>query len=352
MNMNNLPVASRDTAVSVVTPVIPLNFVYPGLSLAQILSIVRAYRKLGLLILFAVLALTTLVMTVWPRTYTASVTLMVNYEVNDPLNAKELPVGQVGSYIATQVELMQTPEVLLAVVDRLQLTENKDYARGYRGDSGTLREWVAKQLGKNLAIYQGQMGSQLIYVTYSANKPTEAAQVANTVAEVYLSSSLVRSLKSQLAGQEARLAKLNITFASRHPEVVQLQSQINATRQSLEAQLASTSAKTSAGKATTTTPEALPVEYNFTSAGNHTNVNFVSRASPPVKASKPKVLTGFLLGGIAAGILGLGIPLAYELFNRRVRCRDDLERHHGIPVLVEFGTLPPQASTLPMRTAV
>ena len=99
---------------------------------------------------------------------------------------------------------MQTPEVLLAVVDRLRLTENKDYARGYRGDSGTLREWVAKKLSKNLAIYQGQLGSQLIYVTYSANKPAEAAQVANTVAEVYLTSSLIRSLKSQLTGQQAR----------------------------------------------------------------------------------------------------------------------------------------------------
>ena len=54
--MNNLPVVSRETAVSVVTPVIPLNFVYPGLSLAQILSIIRAYRKLSLLILLAVLS--------------------------------------------------------------------------------------------------------------------------------------------------------------------------------------------------------------------------------------------------------------------------------------------------------
>ncbi|MDO8598028.1 MAG: Wzz/FepE/Etk N-terminal domain-containing protein, partial [Sulfuricaulis sp.] len=175
---------SRETAVSVLTPVIPLNFVYPGLSLAQILSIVKAYRKPALLIVLAVLALTALIMAVWPRTYTAMVTLMVNYEVNDPLNGKELPVGQVGSYIATQVELMQTPEVVLAVVDRLKLTQNKDYAQGYRGDSGTLREWVAKKVSKDLVIYQGQMGSQLIYVTYASNDPAEAAQVANTVAEV------------------------------------------------------------------------------------------------------------------------------------------------------------------------
>jgi uncharacterized protein involved in exopolysaccharide biosynthesis len=470
---HNLPVVSRETAVSVVTPVIPLNFVYPGLSLAQILSIIRAYRKLSLLILLAVLSLTALVMALWPRTYTAMVTLMVNYEVNDPLNGKELPVGQVGSYISTQVELMQTPEVLLAVVDRLRLTENKDYARGYRGDSGTLREWVAKKISKNLAIYQGQQGSQLIYVTYSANKSAEAAQVANTVAEVYkeqdymrstgppserakryaqelselkgkvdhaqkqvtafhqrnnlidegnktnvdvtllatlegrlleaqnarrvaearasgnqsvndqvLSSSLVQSLKTQLATQESRLAQLNTAYTPQHPDVLELQSEIEATRRSLAAALQSYSANASAELSVAQRLEQnlrqavaeqrakvlamgqlhdeaakylLELEsaqavykralegYDqimFASAGHYTNVSFVSRATPPVKAGKPKVLTGLLLGSIAAGVLGLGIPLGYELFNRRVRCRDDLERHHGIPVLAEFGALP------------
>jgi len=77
----------------------------------------------------------------------------------------------------------------------------------------------------------------------------------------------------------------------------------------------------------------------FASGGHYTNVTFVSRATPPVKPSKPKILTGVILGCMAAVILGLGIPLGYELFNRRVRCRDDLERHHGVPVLVEFDRL-------------
>src|ERR1700674_4337629 len=171
--MTEFPLVSREAPVSLVTPVIPLNFVYPGLSLAQIISIVKAYRKLSLLIILVVLSVPELVMAVWPRTDTAMLTLMVNYEVNDPLNGKQLPVGQIGTYIATQVELMQNPEVLLAVVDRLKLTQNKDYARGYSGDSGTLREWVAKEVGKNLAIYQSQLGSQLIYVTYSAHNPPE-----------------------------------------------------------------------------------------------------------------------------------------------------------------------------------
>jgi hypothetical protein len=52
------------------------------------------------------------------------------------------------------------------------------------------------------------------------------------------------------------------------------------------------------------------------------------------------VLIDLLLGSVGAIILGLLGPVAYELFNRRVRCRDDLERDHGIPVLLDFGPLP------------
>ena len=63
MNVHrNLPLVSRETAVAMTTPVIPLNFVYPGLSLAQILSIAKAYWKLSLLIALVVLILTAVAM--------------------------------------------------------------------------------------------------------------------------------------------------------------------------------------------------------------------------------------------------------------------------------------------------
>jgi protein tyrosine kinase modulator len=41
--------------------------------------------------------------------------------------------------------------------------------------------------------------------------------------------------------------------------------------------------------------------------------------------------------------LGLAVagPFGYELLlNRRLRCRDDFERHFGIPVLAQFGPIP------------
>ena len=476
-NMNQLPLVTRETAVSAHTPVIPLDFAYPGLSLAQIFSIVWAYRKLSFLIVLVVMAIAAVVMALWPRTYTATVSLMVNYEVNDPLNGKELPVGQLSSYIATQVELMQTPDLLLAVVDRLQLTQNEHYARGYVSDHGTLRDWVAAKLAKSLLIYQSQRGSQLIYVTYSVNNPDAAALVANTVAEVYkeqdyarstgplaerakryaqqlnelklkvdqaqtgvtafhqrnglidegtksnvdvtllaslderlqaaqsarrvaeirasenqavgdqvLASSQANALKTQLAAQELRLAQLNRMYTPLYPDVGEMQLQVEATRRSLAATVKNYSDNAAVGLGAARRLEAgtqrvvaehrakvlaksllqdeaakysLELEsaqtvykraldgYDqimFASGRHHTNVNLVSRATPPLTAAKPRVLAGYALGAVAALLLGLGIPLAYELFNRRVRCRDDLERHQGVPVLVEFGRLPMRAT--------
>jgi uncharacterized protein involved in exopolysaccharide biosynthesis len=471
--MTDHPLATRERANPEFTSVIPLDFVHPGLSMAQIASIVWAHRKLTFLIVLAVLSCTVLVMALWPRTYTATASLMVNYEVSDPLNGKELPVGQLGSYISTQVELMQTPEVVLSVVDRLKLTENPDHARGYKGETGTLQEWVAAKVSKRLSIYQSQRGSQLIYVTYSANDPRAAAQVANAVVDVYkeqdnarstgplaerakrysqqlgdlkskvdqaqaqvtafhqrnglidegnksnvdvsllaalderllvaqnarriaelraaedpsvsdqvLASTQAISLKAQLATQEQRLAQLNRLYTPLYPDIAEAQQQVEATRRALASTVKSYSDNASAGLGTARQietglqrvaqdhrarvlakgqlqDESAKISLELESAqavykraldgydqimfaaGRHpTNVNVVSRATPPLSASNPRVLAGYLLGIGAAFLLGLGIPLVMELFNRRVRCRDDLERHLGIPVLVEFGRLP------------
>jgi uncharacterized protein involved in exopolysaccharide biosynthesis len=72
------------------------------------------------------------------------------------------------------------------------------------------------------------------------------------------------------------------------------------------------------------------------SNSHYTNISLISRAVPPLRANKPKTLTLLLAACVAALLAGICGPLAYELLTRRVRCRDDLERDHGIPVLSEF----------------
>ena len=56
------------------------------------------------------------------------------------------------------------------------------------------------------------------------------------------------------------------------------------------------------------------------------------------KPDKVKLMGAASVLGLMLGLLG---PLAYELlFNRRIRCVDDMERSFAIPVLIELNALP------------
>lgn len=467
----HLPAVPAATPLAAQTPVLPATYFHPGLSLAQIFAIVWAYRGQIIAIMASVALITVLAVMFWPRTYSATATLIVNYEVNDPTSGRELPAGLLSNFIATQIDLMQDLQLRLDVVDRLKLTERKFYMAGYNGDGSTRRQWAARVLGENLTITPSKSGSQMIYVSYDANSAEEAAEVANTVAEIYrelahrhstepserakrsqlklealqtrvveaqqqltefhqanglidpeyktnsdinvlseletrlleaqnarriaearaaadqavgdqvMTSPLWQTLKTQLAAQEARLAELQISLGPRHPQIIELRTQIAATRRSLEAEQGHYAANAREGlrmarqlegslqKAVNEQrgrvlaigqlrEEASKYQLELESAqamykraieehdqlmvaarSRYTNVSLVSPATPPLKPSKPRALRTLALGFVAAGMLGFGLPLIRELLGRRVRCRDDLERDLGVPVLAEFNAL-------------
>lgn len=469
MEHSNLPVFPAPTPITVTSAAIPLNYVHPGLSLSQLSSILLAYWKTCIGVALAMMALTVLVVKIIPRSYAATATLMVDYQINDPLGGEEFPMGLLGSYMSTQVELMQSPEVLNQVIDRLNLAQDHNYVRGFDGDGSALFDWIQRQLIKNLTVEQGRFGSQLIYVTYTAHDPSESARVANTIASVYteeqsqrlsgpasdlarryteqlqelknnvsraqdkvtefrqknnlvstdvhvdvdmqllstlqqrlleaqnaqrtnqiratanqavagevLTSPVIQQLKTQLSQQQARLAELRGTLGPRHPQVQDLEAQIEATQRSIGAEVhiyagnASSDLDSSrqlvaklqqavdeqqrkvlgllrlqdeAAKYTLELESAQAVykraldnydQIMVASKSHYTNVRLVSPAVPPVRPNKPKLIKLLLLGFAFSILAGLGGPFVYELFNRRVRCRHDLERDLGLPVLVEY----------------
>jgi succinoglycan biosynthesis transport protein ExoP len=474
MYPRDLPVLAGPMHTSLAAPMHGHEQTPPGLSTMQILSILWAYRRMSLLIAGVIVGMVAIACLLWPRTYQSTATLMVNFEVNDPLSGREFPTGLLGSYMSTQVELARGSEVLLPVIDRLNLIQNKAYTAGYSGKPAGLRDWAETLMRKRLLVEQGRYGSQLIYITYSAGTPREASQVANMIAEVYseqqyqrltgpaserakryteqlaglkskveaaqqqvsefrrssglidsdekgdvstlllstlehrlleasnarriaearasadqavgsqvLGSTMIQSLKTQLALQTSQMADFRASLGSRHPQVIALQSQMNATRGALNAELNAYSGNAAAEFASASQLEqqlqkaveeqragvirvrqlqddgskyALELEASqsvykraldgydqvmFASGGGYTNIDFVSRATPPPKASKPRVMVAMLLACMIGGALGLALPLLYELTHRRVRCRDDIERDHGIPVLAELGPIGP-----------
>lgn len=464
----------RPSSVGPVTSYVPRHFVHPGLSLWQLLAIVWAWRRVTVAVVAGALLLALAASKLLPKTYTATATLMVNYEIYDPAGGKEFPIGLLGSYMATQIELMRSSEVLLDVVRRLQLNQDPRYTAGFDGSPDRLDEWVKSRLERNLTIEQGRFGSQLIHITYSASKPAAAAAVVNTLAEVYaeqqhsrltgpareradryteqlqelqgkvaraqeevtafrankgtidptakidiemqtlgtleqrlletqnnrrtaesqlsgdlsvgdqvLNSPLVQTLKAKLATDAARLAELRATLGPRHPQLIELESQVRYSQGALSAETGNYRRNTSStvtasrqleaslqqavdaqrekviaarqlqdelGKYELELESAQSVyrralegydQIMFASGGHYTNVRFVGPAPEPLKPSKPNLLKNLVLALGAGLVLGLLGPLAYELlFNRRVRCRDDLERDYDLPVLGEFASVP------------
>ena len=86
-------------------------------------------------------------------------------------------------------------------------------------------------------------------------------------------------------------------------------------------------------------------QVEFAKTGDYKDVTKVSDAVPPVKSSKPNKKKLFLMALVLSFGLAVGGPFAYELLlDRRIRCRDDLERSFRIVMLAEFGKMPqPQA---------
>ncbi len=195
-----------------------------GLSLQQVIVRLRAHWRQAVAIFLGLILVSAGVIKLLPRTYSATATLMVDYEVNDPLAGKEFPIALLGSYTATQIELMQSSEVLIPVISKLGLTKNHDYSAGYSGDPSGLPNYVREQLLKMLTIERGRMGGQLIYVTTTANNPVLAASIANAIADVYSEQHLQR-LTGPASDRAARYAA----------ELGELKNKVNAAQEAVSA---------------------------------------------------------------------------------------------------------------------
>lgn len=183
------------------------------------------------------------------------------------------------------------------------------------------------------------------------------------------------NLAGNLATEQTQLAKLRQTLGPRHPQVLELESQIAATRKAIAASLSSQlndarklvaqySAAVQAQRqlvltrrhvqdegtklvlelesAEATYKRALDgySQIQFASTDKANDVSMVSRAVPPVRAQKPNKTKYFFFACILSFGFAFGIPFVYELLvDRRLRCRDDLERNFGIPVLAQFNSI-------------
>lgn len=164
------------------------------MNLHILLSALRArFRVLativGVTFLFALL-----VSLLMPRTYVATVDLVVDGQSDQQMNnspVREADLRERSGYIQTQVDILTSRKVAAGAVRDLNLAEQPAAIKAFRkatdGD-GNIVDWLAGVLLLDLKVDTTQ--SSLIRLSYAADDPVFAARVANAFAKSYMDTSL------------------------------------------------------------------------------------------------------------------------------------------------------------------
>lgn len=196
------------------------------MNLTQFFSILYARKW----IILAVLALTVLatlaVSLLLPKQYTATSTLIVDAKSKDPFTGQLLPSQMFPGYMATQVEIIRSPEVARKVVRELKLADTPGTRQQFHestGGKGTIEQWLGDLLLAKLDV-EPSRESSIIRVSFTGTDPAFAATMANTFAKLYVETNL-----------ELRVAPAKQTAAWFDEQIAQLRNNLDIAQQKLTA---------------------------------------------------------------------------------------------------------------------
>ena len=314
---------------------------------------------------------------------TGSQLLYVSASAHTPELAANIANAVAGEYLKQSRERINAPSIERAERYSAQLAELKDKVDAAEAKVTEFRDKYGmsdlKDGGNN-----DTEGAALADLQNQLRKAQDArlqlnARIGNASGEnaATLDGQEVIGLRDKLASLEGQMTEARATLGPRHPRILQLQSEIDATRSELES-----GANTSLSRASDLVNKyqaavdeerdrllnrrKLQDEGNkllleqqlakdnyaqalrgqdqvqFQSTGDYKDVTLVSRAEPPVRPAKPNKMKLFMMAIVASFGLAVGGPFAFELLlDRRIRCRDDLERGFRIVTLAQFGRMSP-----------
>jgi len=168
----------------------------------KFLLILRAHYKAAIAVFLLTVATGVTTTLLMPKRYLATTDLVFDVKTPDPIAGMMLPV--VPGYMGTQVDIIRSDRVALAVVKFLRLDQNPavmaQWMEATEG-KGRVDTWFADVLRNGLIVTPAS-GSNIISVSYASGDPSFAALVANAFAQVYIDANI--ELRVEPARQYAR----------------------------------------------------------------------------------------------------------------------------------------------------
>ncbi len=317
-----------------------------GFDMAHYLDIFLKRRWLGLIVWFSVIILTAIITFTMRPVYRASALLLIEKERGGSA-FQTGPTVDVGNddYYQTQYKLLKSEALLKIVYSRLNLGDVSEFSgvNGY------------PKLVKNIAIVPVTR-SRLVNVYADSYTPQLAAEIVNTVANLFIeqnlsnqlfiskdvlnvlqgkksegatreiyeslpavvNNSLLQELKQGLAQLQSRLAEASARYTPRHPQILSIQAIIKMRKEQIQ-------------DATDKIVQSLKIDLSGQLKGN--NIRLVDAAIPPLEPIKPRKGINMLLAVVGGLVLGIFVTLLVNFIDQTVHTQQDLEEKTGLPFL-------------------
>lgn len=172
------------------------------MDIQQVLRALIARRGIAFAVAAAVIALTLIVTLIVPKQYSATASVVADQKAPDPVSgvAPLNDSGVLPSFIATQIDIITSERIRLAVVHRLGLDQDPQARQKWLDDGdgkGTVAQYWADRLAKKLVVRPSRE-SNVIAIQFTARDPNVAAATANAFAATYM------EISSELLADPAR----------------------------------------------------------------------------------------------------------------------------------------------------
>lgn len=159
-----------------------------------LLSALRARYRILLAILGITVLVTAAVSMLIPKTYVATVAMMVDSKDIQSINVsnqRSTSARDTTGFMQTQIDIINSPKVARKVIRELGLANRPDLRLAFMeetGGEGTIEDWLIDQVLLRMKVDTSQ--SSVIRIAYSSNDPAVSAAVANAFAKAYMDTAL------------------------------------------------------------------------------------------------------------------------------------------------------------------
>ena len=298
----------------------------PVVSLAEVLAFIRRRLLIISLTCLATVGIAILYLIITVPTFTARAQLIVDSKM------ATADAAAVATIVQSQIEIMKSDSIAVAVIEKLGLAEDPEFATGLgSGMISRLLGWSrpetkASALRRTVELFERKLSAKrvgptyLVELTFESRDPDRAAQILNAVAEKYITHQVDRADLQDEPWVKDRLNELS--------------AQASAAKKAFED--SGRNKKDAAESAPSIEELATAAEASKTAYDNFRLVlrkmeatrqlsspvlvaSLVSGASPPLRPTWPKARIVLGASIVVGALLGIAIGLLGDLMDRGAR---------------------------------